>query len=194
MTEKNTEQVNEQEEKIDQAETNETEDIETIELVDDTDQEIVDELVDDKFEQLLTEKDELFNKFVRLQAEYDNFRKRTQREKAADLKYKSQALVTNLLPVLDDFERALTTASDNESIASFVDGIKIIYRQLNTVIETEGVEVIEAVGEVFDPNLHQAVVTVNDDQYEENVVVEVLQKGYQLKDRVLRPAMVKVNQ
>lgn len=194
MTEKNTEQVNEQEEKIDQAETNETEDIETIELVDDTDQEIVDESVDDKFEQLLTEKDELFNKFVRLQAEYDNFRKRTQREKAADLKYKSQALVTNLLPVLDDFERALTTASDDESIASFVDGIKIIYRQLNTVIETEGVEVIEAVGEVFDPNLHQAVVTVNDDQYEENVVVEVLQKGYQLKDRVLRPAMVKVNQ
>ncbi|MBU5595180.1 nucleotide exchange factor GrpE [Amphibacillus sp. MSJ-3] len=176
-----------------------TEDEEQINETEEVDQELVEETVEEdstekEYQQLVTEKEELFNKFIRLQAEYDNYRKRTQREKSADLKYKSQALITELLPVIDNFERALQTASDDESVKSFIEGMDMIYRQLQTVLEAEGVEVIPTVGEEFDPNIHQAVMQVEDDQYETNVVVEEMQKGYRLKDRVIRPAMVKVNQ
>lgn len=201
MTEKNKE-VDEQDEKIiqsDETEDNNVEEVEEIEVIDEDEEHTeesttVDETTDDKLKELEKEKEDLFNRHLRLQAEYDNFRKRTQKEKAADLTYKSQALVTELLPVLDDFERALLTASEDEAELNFVDGMKIIYRQLTAVLEKEGVEIIPTVGEEFDPNIHQAVATVSDDQYETNVVVEELQKGYLLKDRVIRPAMVKVNQ
>lgn len=201
MTEKNKE-VDEQDEKIiqsDETEDNNVEEVEEIEVIDEDEEHTeesttVDETTDDKLQELEKEKEDLFNRHLRLQAEYDNFRKRTQKEKAADLTYKSQALVTELLPVLDDFERALLTASEDEAELNFVDGMKIIYRQLTAVLEKEGVEIIPTVGEEFDPNIHQAVATVSDDQYETNVVVEELQKGYLLKDRVIRPAMVKVNQ
>jgi|SRR5690625_1327092 len=201
MTEKN-KITDEQDEKIiqsDETEDNNVEEVEEIEVIDEDEEHTeesttVDETTDDKLKELEKEKEDLFNRHLRLQAEYDNFRKRTQKEKAADLTYKSQALVTELLPVLDDFERALLTASEDEAELNFVDGMKIIYRQLTAVLEKEGVEIIPTVGEEFDPNIHQAVATVSDDQYETNVVVEELQKGYLLKDRVIRPAMVKVNQ
>jgi len=174
-------------------------DEEEIEIIDEADQEKEDTAeeessLNEKNEKLLKEKEELFEKFLRLQAEYDNYRKRTQREKSADLKYKSQALVTEILPVIDNFERALQTESDDEAVKPFVEGMEMIYRQLQSVLEKEGVEVIETIGESFDPNIHQAVMQVEDDQYESNVVVEEVQKGYLLKDRVIRPAMVKVNQ
>src|SRR5690625_7650977 len=102
----------------------------------------VDETTDDKFQELEKEKEDLFNRHLRLQAEYDNFRKRTQKEKAADLTYKSQALVTELLRVLDDVERALLTASDDEAELNFVDGMKIICSQLTAVLEKEDIEII----------------------------------------------------
>ncbi|WP_067837087.1 nucleotide exchange factor GrpE [Amphibacillus sediminis] len=170
------------------------------EVVTDVEQELVDdndhdsEAVSDELKQLEAEKEEIYQKLLRIQAEYDNFRKRTQREKAADLKYKSQSLVTELLPVVDNFERALQTKPDSEQAQSFVEGIEMVYRQLQTALEKEGVEVIETVGQPFDPNVHQAVLQVEDDSYESNTVVEEMQKGYRLKDRVIRPAMVKVNQ
>lgn|SRR5690554_4951398 len=164
------------------------------ELVDDQPEEDKDESLEAKYQQLEAEKTELFEKYLRLQAEYDNYRKRTQREKAADLTYKSQKLATELLPVIDNFERALQTSSDDEAVKSFFEGMEMIYRNLLTVLEAEGIEVIPAVGEAFDPTMHQAVMQVQDDQYDSNIVVEELQKGYRLKDRVLRPAMVKVNQ
>ncbi len=164
------------------------------EHVDDQPEDDKDESIEVKYQQLEAEKTELFEKYLRLQAEYDNYRKRTQREKAADLTYKSQKLATELLPVIDNFERALQTASDDEAVKSFFEGMEMIYRNLLTVLEAEGIEVIPAVGEVFDPTMHQAVMQVQDDQYDSNIVVEELQKGYRLKDRVLRPAMVKVNQ
>lgn len=164
------------------------------EHVDDQPEDDKDESIEVKYQQLEAEKTELFEKYLRLQAEYDNYRKRTQREKAADLTYKSQKLATELLPVIDNFERALQTASDDKAVKSFFEGMEMIYRNLLTVLEAEGIEVIPAVGEVFDPTMHQAVMQVQDDQYDSNIVVEELQKGYRLKDRVLRPAMVKVNQ
>ncbi|SDK53265.1 nucleotide exchange factor GrpE [Sediminibacillus albus] len=171
------------------------------EVVQEPEQELVEESdvqnedqPDQEMEALKQEKDEIYQRLLRLQAEYDNFRKRTQKEKEADRKYKSQAIVTELLPVVDNFERALGTAPGDDSAAGFVEGIEMVYRQLKDALEKEGVEEIKTEGEPFDPNVHQAVMQVEDDQYESNVVVEELQKGYKLKDRIIRPAMVKVNQ
>ncbi|MRH43072.1 nucleotide exchange factor GrpE [Aquibacillus halophilus] len=165
------------------------------ELVDETTEEIAEnETVDSELENLKQEKEEMRERLLRLQAEYDNFRKRTQKEKEADRKYKSQALVTELLPVVDSFERALSIEVNDESTSSFVEGVKMVYRQLTDALGKEGVEEIKTTGEEFDPHLHQAVMQVEDDQYESNIVLEELQKGFKLKDRVIRPAMVKVNQ
>ncbi|MBM7569612.1 nucleotide exchange factor GrpE [Aquibacillus albus] len=150
--------------------------------------------VEKEKEALIKEKEELYQRLLRVQAEYDNFRKRTQREKESDLKYKSQSIVTELLPVVDNFERALNVELKDESANSFVEGMEMVYRQLTDTLKKEGVEEIKTEGEQFDPHLHQAVMQVEDDQYDSNVIVEELQKGYKLKDRVIRPAMVKVNQ
>lgn len=146
------------------------------------------------FEKVEKESQELKEKMLRLQAEYDNFRKRTQREKAADLKYKAQDLATDLVPVVDNLDRALLTRPDEKSVESFYEGMQMIYRQLLQALNDAGVEEIETNGQTFDPNVHQAVMQVEDDQYESQAIVDTLQKGYRLKDRVLRPAMVKVNQ
>ncbi|GAB2558793.1 nucleotide exchange factor GrpE [Gracilibacillus alcaliphilus] len=157
-------------------------------------QEIVeDPFSSEEYEQLQQEKNELHNRLLRLQAEYDNFRKRTQKEKQATLKYSSQAVVTELLPVLDNFERALQVKIEDPAAKGVVEGLEMVYRQLKTVLENEEVTEIDTSGE-FDPNLHQAVMQVNEEGYESNQIVETMQKGYLLKDRVIRPAMVKVNQ
>ncbi|SHN11074.1 nucleotide exchange factor GrpE [Gracilibacillus kekensis] len=148
----------------------------------------------DELTKLQEEKDDLQNHLLRVQAEYDNFRKRTKKEKEADLKYKSQSVVTELLPVLDNFERALQVEVEDKAAKGIVEGLEMVYRQLKTVLESEGVTEIETDGQTFDPNMHQAVMQVEEDGYESNQIVETMQKGYQLKDRVIRPAMVKVNQ
>nr|WP_238378750.1 nucleotide exchange factor GrpE [Halalkalibacillus sediminis] len=144
-------------------------------------------------EQLIEEKEELNNRLIRLQADFDNYRRRVKKEKENDLKYKSQDLATELIPVLDNFERALQVeVSDKDQ--SFVDGVKMVYQQLQQSLANAGIEEIEAENESFDPQKHQAIMQVEEEGYESDQVVEVLQKGYQLKDRVIRPAMVKVNQ
>lgn len=148
----------------------------------------------EEYEVLQEERDKLQDQLLRLQAEYDNFRKRTTKEKQADLKYKSQAIVTELLPVIDNFERGLQVDIEGEAAKGIVEGMEMIYRQLKKVLEDEGVKEIPTNGEQFDPNVHQAVMQVEEDGYESNEIVETLQKGYQLKDKVIRPAMVKVNQ
>ncbi|MBA2173542.1 nucleotide exchange factor GrpE [Halobacillus locisalis] len=156
--------------------------------------EIIEEEVQSEEEQLRKERDDLNNRLLRLQADYDNFRRRTQKEKEADRKYRSQSLVEELVPVLDNFHRALQVEVDGESAQKFADGMKMVYDQFQAALDKEGVEEIPAQGEPFDPNLHQAVMQVEDENYDSNIVVEELQKGYRLKDRVIRPAMVKVNQ
>lgn len=144
-------------------------------------------------EQVQAELKETQNRSLRLQAEYDNFKKRTQREREADRKFKAQDIVEDILPILDNFERALAVDVD-EAAEGFKDGVDMVYRQLTEALKTHGVEEIKAVGETFDPHLHHAVMQENDDQYPENTVIEELQKGYSLKERVIRAAMVKVNQ
>lgn len=145
-----------------------------------------------QIEKLTLEKESISNKTLRIQAEYDNFKKRTQKEKQSDRKYKAQEIVDELLPVIDNFERALAVEVTEEA-ASFVEGMTMVYNQIKKALKNQGVEEIETVGKEFDPNIHHAVIQVEDDEQESNTVLEEMQKGYMLKDRVIRPAMVKVN-
>ena len=144
--------------------------------------------------ELQTKLNESENKYLRLHADFDNFRRRVRLDQEAAQKYRAQNLVTDILPALDNFERALKVDSDDEKIKTFLQGMDMVYRQLVDALKNEGVEVIEAVGQSFDPHLHQAVMQVEEEGVEPNTVVEEFQKGYKLKDRVIRPSMVKVSQ
>lgn len=139
------------------------------------------------------EKEELYQRLLRTQAEFDNYKKRSIKEREAERKYKAQDLATELLPAIDNFERALQVETTDAN-KNLLDGISMVYRQLVDALKSQGVEPIEAVGKEFDPNIHQAVMQVEEEGFEPNTVVEELQKGYMMKDRVIRPAMVKVNQ
>jgi molecular chaperone GrpE len=134
--------------------------------------------------------EEYFNRLVRLQADFDNFRKRVQREREEFFKYASASLCEMLLPVLDNFQLAL--AAKNEDPAKVVAGVEMIYRQLEEVLQKEGLTPVAAVGEVFDPTKHEAVMREETEEYPDNTVIEELRRGYYLKDRLIRPAMVKV--
>ncbi|RYG74742.1 nucleotide exchange factor GrpE [Lentibacillus lipolyticus] len=138
------------------------------------------------------EKDDVYQRVLRIQAEFDNYKKRTQKEKEADRKYKSEDIVKELLPVMDNFERALQVEVTDET-KNFAEGITMVYRQLKDALANHGVEEIESVGKPFDPTIHHAVMQEEDEEAEPETVIEELQKGYYLKDRVIRPAMVKVN-
>lgn len=145
-------------------------------------------------EKLKAELDEAKNKVLRAHADFDNLRRRTNKELEDSRKYRSQSLLDDLLPVLDNFERALQVESNDDNTNSILKGMNMVYNQLLEAAKKEGLEEIEAVGKEFDPNFHQAVMQVEDENHESNIVVEELQKGYKLKDRVLRPTMVKVSQ
>ncbi|MED4239067.1 nucleotide exchange factor GrpE [Priestia megaterium] len=145
-------------------------------------------------DQLKQQLEEEENRYLRLQADFDNFRRRSRLDAEAAQKYRAQSLVSDILPALDNFERALQVNTADEQTKSVLQGVEMVYRQLVEALQKEGVEAIESVGKKFDPYLHQAVMQVEDDEYEPNTVVEELQKGYKLKDKIIRPAMVKVNQ
>lgn len=145
-----------------------------------------------EIEQVTKEKDELYDRLLRVQAEYDNYKKRTQKEMEANRKYQSKDLVEELLPVLDNFERALQV-EETEETKGLIDGITMVYNQFQDALRSQGLEVIEAEGQEFDPNVHHAVMQADEEDEDSNIVVEELQKGYMLKDKVVRPAMVKVN-
>lgn len=148
----------------------------------------------EKITELQGKLQEMEQRYLRLYADFDNFRRRTRLEFEAAEKYRAQSLVTDLLPALDNFERALKVEVEDEKAKSILQGMEMVYRSLLEALKKEGVEAIESVGKPFDPHLHQAVMQVEDSNYEPNTVVEEFQKGYKLKDRVIRPAMVKVSQ
>lgn len=147
-----------------------------------------------EIQELKEKLEEADNRYLRLQADFDNFRRRTRLDQEASDKYRSQKLITELLPALDNFERALKTEVDNDQTKSLLQGMEMVYRGLLDALQKEGVETIETVGKEFDPYKHHAVMQGEDENYGSNVVIEEFQKGYMLKDRVIRPAMVKVNQ
>ena len=134
------------------------------------------------------------DKYLRLYAELENFRKRSRADLETERKYRVQDVVTNLLPILDNFERAMIADVVSEEAQAMRQGMEMIYHQIQTVLKDEGVEVIQALGEQFDPNFHQSVLLAEEPDIASNEVVEELQKGYILKGRVIRPAMVKINQ
>ncbi|MDZ5712222.1 nucleotide exchange factor GrpE [Jeotgalibacillus haloalkalitolerans] len=138
--------------------------------------------------------EEAEDKYLRLRAEFDNYRRRIQKENETLQKYRAQNVVTGILPALDNFERALNIETTNDESASLLKGMQMVHSSLLEALKAEGVEIIESTGQQFDPNLHQAVMQVSEEGYESNTVIEELQKGYKLKDRVIRPSMVKVNE
>lgn len=168
---------------------------EKIEVID---PEIIEEISEEtseenkELEQAIADKEEYYQRMLRLQAEYDNFKRRTEKERIADRKYKAQDLATELLPVLDNFERALQVESTEET-ESLINGITMVCNQFKEAFKSQGIEEIETVGATFDPNLHHAVMQVEEDGKDKDEVVEELQKGFILNERVIRPAMVKVN-
>lgn len=135
---------------------------------------------------------ELNDKLLRNRAEFENFRKRTEREKSQMYEIGAGSVVEKILPIIDNFERGLLAVPDDESLKAFKDGFEMIYKQLMTSLEEMGVKPIEAVNNQFDPEYHNAVMHIDDDSFEENVVVEEFQKGYTYHDRVIRHSMVKV--
>jgi molecular chaperone GrpE len=138
------------------------------------------------------EADDLRDKYVRLQAEWDNYRKRTSAERDAERQRAASKLVEKLLPIVDDLERAITH-SDTASEASLKEGIQAVYTKLEDVLEKEGVVAVDPTGQPFDANMHSAVGTVEDASLEADTITQVYQKGYEIKGQLLRPAMVVVS-
>ncbi len=136
--------------------------------------------------------EELSDRVRRQMAEFDNFRKRTEKEKSQMFETGAKSVIEKILPIIDNFERGLAAIPDEEKDGAFADGMEKVYRQMMSTLEEIGVEPIEAEGQTFDPDLHNAVLHVEDDSLGENVIVEELQKGYKYRDSVVRHSMVKV--
>lgn len=144
---------------------------------------------DDKKDEQIAE---LNDKLMRTMAEFDNFRKRSEKEKTQMFEIGAKDIVEKILPIIDNFERGLGSVPEEDKESAFVQGIEQIYKQLITALESAGVKAIDAVGKEFDPNFHNAVMHDEDDSLGENVVSEELQKGYMYRDTVVRHSMVKV--
>ncbi len=136
--------------------------------------------------------EELTDRLTRQMAEFDNFRKRTDREKSQMYEVGAKDVIDKILPVVDNFERGLEAVTEEEKEDPFVKGMEQIYKQLMTTLEGIGVKPIEAVGNEFDPDFHNAVMHVEDEEVGENIIVEEFQKGYMYRDSVVRHSMVKV--
>jgi molecular chaperone GrpE len=136
--------------------------------------------------------EELTDRLTRQMAEFDNFRKRTEKEKASMYEIGARSVIEKILPVVDNFERGLGAVPEEQKEDSFVTGMDKIYKQLLTMMDELGVKPIEAVGQEFDPNFHNAVMHVEDESLGENTVAEEFQKGYIYRDTVVRHSMVKV--
>ena len=144
----------------------------------------------EKTEEEKAEDEDLNTKYVRLMADFQNFKKRTEKQKSDIHAYANEKIVSKLLEVMDNFERALQI--EDENIKSFKEGMELIFKQLKDVLKDAGVAEIEAENAVFDPNYHNAVMMEDTDKVESGMVSEVLQKGYTLNGKVVRPSMVKV--
>ncbi|MCL2807360.1 MAG: nucleotide exchange factor GrpE [Coriobacteriia bacterium] len=147
----------------------------------------------DELAKALAEANELRDKHLRLKAEWDNYRKRTEAERADERSRATQRLVEKILPVLDDMERALEHSENNSAQDSLAEGIAQVYSKLQCVLQSEGVSTIDPRGEPFDANLHCAVSRLEDKRVPDETVLEVLQKGYSMGSRIVRPATVVVS-
>ncbi|RKD34747.1 nucleotide exchange factor GrpE [Thermohalobacter berrensis] len=153
--------------------------------------------IEEKYKKQLKEKEEeieeLNSRFLRLQADFTNYKKRVNREKDSIYINAYEDLITQILPVIDNFERALDAVEEKDKEDSFYQGVKMVYDQFINILKQKGLEEIKSIGEKFDPNLHHGVSSEENDEYEEDTIIEVFQKGYKFKDKVIRPSMVKVS-
>lgn len=181
-----------------QGELNESEGQETPMPEPELESEIVEEAApeasDEELLALKEENQKLKDQLLRNAAELENFKRRMNEEQARERKYRSQSVVAAVIPAIDNLERAVSIEAEDEAVANFLNGFKMIHGQLLDALSNEGVEIIPTEGEAFDPNIHQAVMQEAVDGVESGVVLAELQKGYRLKDRVIRAAMVKVSQ
>lgn len=148
----------------------------------------------DEVAELKAQLEEEQNKYVRMLADFDNYKRRQLKMQEEQKKFRAQSLISNVLPVLDNLSRALQVEVSSEDAVSLKEGVQMIERDLLTALEGEGLQVIGATGQPFDPNFHQAVMTAPEEGVESNIVLEEFQKGYVLNDRVIRPSMVKVSE
>ncbi|WJH33008.1 nucleotide exchange factor GrpE [Paenibacillus sp. CC-CFT747] len=146
-----------------------------------------------ELEELRKQVEEHQQRFLRAQADFDNFRRRSRQEKEDFAKYASAKVIEQLLPIVDNFERALTSSKETKDFEALLKGLEMTARQLEQVLKNEGLQAMETVGQPFNPDFHQAIMQVESEEHGEGIVVEEVQKGYVLKDKVLRPAMVKVS-
>ena len=177
-------------------ETAEAEETEAAEETSESEENTADEATEEVLEEPAEEADgklqEAVERYQRLFAEFDNFRKRTDKEKAARYDMGAKDVIEKILPVLDNFELALKNVPDDKEASAFAEGMEMIHKQFVKVLEDLGVTPIEAVGKEFDPAFHNAVMHVDDEEAGDNIVVEEFQKGYMYKEHVVRYSMVKV--
>ena len=177
-------------------ETAEAEETEAAEETSESEENTADEAAEEVLEEPAEEADgklqEAVERYQRLFAEFDNFRKRTDKEKAARYDMGAKDVIEKILPLLDNFELTLKNVPDDKEASAFAEGIEMIHKQFVKVLEDLGVTAIEAVGKEFDPAFHNAVMHVDDEEAGDNIVVEEFQKGYMYKEHVVRYSMVKV--
>lgn len=149
---------------------------------------------DEEIQQLKQDVQENEEKYLRLYAEFENYKRRIQKENQTMKAYKAQDVLNEILPTIDNIERALQIEGENEQFQSLKKGVEMIHESLINALKENGLELIETEGHQFDPNIHQAVVQDDNPDFESGEITQELQKGYKLKERVLRPSMVKVNQ
>ncbi len=145
-----------------------------------------------KISELQNKAEEYLDQWRRTAADFANYRKRVEKEQAEQTKYANASLIARLLPILDDFERAFQTLPSHLSKLTWLDGIFLIHRKFQYILEQEGLKPIQTEGQFFDPYYHEAIAYEETDHYEDGQIIGEIQKGYMLHDRVLRPALVKV--
>ncbi len=148
--------------------------------------------LESELEQLRRDVDEARDRYLRVLADFDNYKKRQREETSRQINLAREELILKILPIVDNFQRALQAAEAQHSYESLVEGVSLTLRQIQDMLEKEGVKPIAAVGEVFNPELHEALMREETDEYPENTVIDELEKGYTMNGKVLRPARVKV--
>lgn len=154
---------------------------------------ISEENLNQRITMLEQEKQELKETILRKQADFDNYRKRMQKEKEEAIRYSNQSIITDLLETIDNFERAIKTSEESQNFQSLFDGIKMVEQQLLSNLKNKwGLDKIDSVGEIFDPNIHEALMEEDSEEHSDPVVLENFQTGYTLHGRVIRPSRVKI--
>lgn len=188
---KEKEQDKKQEEAAETAEVTQDEALEA--AAEEVQEEQAEPTVEDEMNDLKQQVEDSENKYLKLYAEFENYKRRNRQEAELNNKYKDQKFAEHLLPVIDNLQRALSIEGEHESFIALNKGVEMVYNNLMETLEQHDIKAIDALNQPFDPNFHQAVMTEASDE-EEGIIIEEFQKGYILKDRVIRPTMVKVSE